>query len=189
MFSIFAKGSILDFRLGSTNVLSKKLNVFFDEEHFCLHWNRSQIEKCGNVVGPRKFQENRMTIIHINSFIKIGSINSFKSWLPVIKLVSWQMCFISPNPPRETLASTSRSPALPRYLPLLQIFLKNYSFRYFFGRSYHYQISHQNTVYKEATPFWSFLAIFIDGSSQPRSQCNVLEKTLLSYRGSFFIHL
>ena len=88
MFSIFLKGSILDVRLGSTNVLSKKMNVFFNEEHSCLHWNHSRIEKCGNVGGCWKFQENRTAIVHINTFIKIGSISSFKRWLLVLKLVS-----------------------------------------------------------------------------------------------------
>ena len=133
----------------------KIMNDFFDEEHFCLHWNHSQIVKSGNEESCPKFQENWMTIIHINTFIKIGSINSLKSWLLVMKLVSWQICSISSNPPRKTLASTSWSPPLLRYLPLLQIFKKIYSFQYFFGRScYHYQISHWNTAYKEATPWW-----------------------------------
>ena len=131
----------------------KKMNVFFDEEIFCLHWNNSRIEKCGYEGGRWKFQENRTTIIHINTFIKIGSTNGCKSWLLVIRLVSWQMCSISSKPPRKTPSSTSRSPALPSYLPILQIFKKLYSFQYFFGRScyYYHQISHRNTVYKEAT--------------------------------------
>ena len=116
-FSTFAKDSILDVRLGSTNVLNKKMNVFFGEEIFCLHWNNSLIEKCHDAGGRWKFQENRMPITHINTFIKISSINSFESWLLVIRLVSWQMCSVSFNPPRDTPASTSRSP-LPRYLPI-----------------------------------------------------------------------
>ena len=83
-----------------------------------------------------KFQENRSTIIQIKTFIKIGAINSFKSRLLVIRLVSWQMYSVSSNPLRETLASgTSRSPALPRYLPVLQIFKRISSFQYFYGRS------------------------------------------------------
>ena len=150
-FSTFAKDSILDVRLGSTNVLNKKMNVFFGEEIFCLHWNNSLIEKCHDAGGRWKFQENRMPITHINTFIKISSINSFESWLLVIRLVSWQMCSVSFNPPRDTPALTSRSP-LPRYLPILQYLEEIYSFQYFFGRScYYYQISHHNTVYKEAT--------------------------------------
>ena len=57
-----------------------------------------KLKNCGNVGGPRKFQENRMTIIHINTFIKIGSINSFKSWLPVIKLVDRCVPFLPALP-------------------------------------------------------------------------------------------
>ena len=106
------------------------MNVFFDEEIFCLHWNNSRIEKCGYEGGRWKFQENRTTIIHINTFIKIGSTNGCKSWLLVIRLVSWQMCSNSSKPHRKTPSSTSRSPALPSYLPILQIFKKLYSFQY-----------------------------------------------------------
>ena len=51
----------------------------------------------------------------------MGSINSFKSWLLVIRLVSWQLCFISSNSHSETLALTFRS-ALSRYLQIFQIF-------------------------------------------------------------------
>ena len=94
----------------SKNVLSKKMSIFFDEEHFCLHWNHSGIEKCGNVGGSWKFQENRATIIHVNTFIKIGSINSFKSWLLVIKLVDRCVPFLPtlpekllPQPPNHLL--------------------------------------------------------------------------------------
>ena len=55
-------------------------------------------------------------------FIKIGSINCFKGRLLAIRVISWQMCSITSNPPRETLALTYRFPTLPRYLPILQIF-------------------------------------------------------------------
>ena len=133
----------------------KKMNVFFGEEIFCLHWNNSGIEKCRDGGGSWKFQENRTAIIHVNTFIKICSINSFETWLLVIRLVSWQMCSVSFKPPRETPASTSRSSTLPRYLPILQNFEEIYSFQYFSGRScYYYQISHCITVYKEVTPSW-----------------------------------
>ena len=43
-----------------------------------------------------------MTIIQINTFVEIGSVNGFKSWLLAIRLVSWQMRSISSNLPRET---------------------------------------------------------------------------------------
>ena len=112
------------------------MNVFFsDAEIFCLHWNNSRIEKRGVGGGSKKIQENQTTITHINTFIKIRSINSFKSWLLMIRLVNWQMCSVSSNPPKETPASTSRPPASPRYLPILQIFKEIYIFQYFFGRS------------------------------------------------------
>ena len=82
------------------------------------------------------------SIIQINTFIKICSINSFESWLLVIRLVSWKMCFVSFNPPRVTPASTSWSPALAGYHPILQNFEEINSFQCFFWRScYYYQIS------------------------------------------------
>ena len=94
------------------------MNLFFGKEIFCQHWNNFWIQKCRNAGVSWKFQENWMPIIHINTFIKICYINSFESWLLVIRLVSWQMCFISSKPPRDTPASTSRSPSFPRYLPI-----------------------------------------------------------------------
>ena len=158
MFSIFAKGSILDVRLGSTNVLSKKMNVFFDGEHFCLHWNHSQIEKCVNVGGRRKFQENRRSIVHSNTFIKIGSINNFKSWLLVIKLVDRCVPFLPtlpekllPQPPDLLLYQDISH--FCRFLKELIILIELISISY--GKScYHYQISYRNTVYKEAASLW-----------------------------------
>ena len=129
--------------------------VFFGEEIFCLHWNNSRTEKCRDRGGSWKFLENRTPIIHINTFIKICSISSFESWLLVIRLVSWQMCSVSFDPPRKTPASTSRSPALSRYFPILQNLEESYSFQYFFERSCcYYEIPRRNTVCKEVTPLW-----------------------------------
>ena len=69
-----------------------------------------------------EFKNVGRTIIQINTFVKIGFINNFKSCLLTIRLVSWQMCSISSTPPRETPASTFRSSFLLRYLPILQFF-------------------------------------------------------------------
>ena len=94
---------------------------------------------------PFKIPRKSDRIIQINTFVKIGSINGFKSWLLTIRLVSKQMCSISFDPLKETPASTSRSPVFPRYLPILQFFKKIYSFQYLFARScYCYQISPEN---------------------------------------------
>ena len=118
------------------------MNVFFDGDIFCLHWNNFPNWKMswwGELVENSK---KITSIIQINTFIKICSINSFESWLLVIRLVSWKMCFVSFNPARVTPASTSWSPALARYHPILQNFEEINSFQYFFWRScYYYQIS------------------------------------------------
>ena len=156
------------------------MNVFFGEEIFCRHWNNSRTEKCRDARGSWKFQENPTPNIHLNTFIKICSISSFESLLLVIRLANWQMCFVSFNPPKDTPASTLRFSSLQRYLTILQNLEEICSFQYFFGRScYYYEISHHNTAYKEATPLRLFFAIFTNGSSQPRSQCNFLEKALV----------
>ena len=77
------------------------MNVFFNEEIFCLHWNNSRIEKCRDAGGSWKFQENRTPTIHINTFIKICFINSFESWLLVKRLVDRCVLFLPTLP--ETL--------------------------------------------------------------------------------------
>ena len=99
---------------------------------------------------PLKIRENRTTIIQINAFVKIVSINGFKSWLWMIRLVSEQMCSIFSNPPKETPASTFQSPIFPSYLPILKLFKRISSFQYFLGRSCNcYQISHQNIQWSD----------------------------------------
>ena len=110
------------------------------------------------------------SIIHINTFIKICSINSFESWLLVIRLVDRCVPFLStlqktllPQPPVSQLTDVFRffQPSqrhsclnLPiSFAKISPNILRNleeiYSFQYFFGRScYYYQISHRNTTKK-----------------------------------------
>ena len=126
-----------------------------------------------------------MTIIQINTFVKIGSLNSFKSWLLAIRLVSSQLCSISSNTSRETLASTSQSPVLPRYLQFCKFFQK-IIVSIISLEEVIIIIKFLIEIYKELCQLFT---IFTNGSSQPCSPCNVLEKSLLQYQGSFFINL
>ena len=91
-----------------------------------------------------------MTIIQINTFVKIGSLNSFKSWLLAIRLVSSQLRLVI---------------SLEEVIIIIKFLIE---------------------IYKELCQLFT---IFTNGSSQPCSPCNVLEKSLLQYQGSFFINL
>ena len=129
-----------------------------------------------------KIQENRTKTIQINSFLKICPINCFKIWLISIILADRCVPF-SPTLPRKLL------PEPPDFLLCQDIS----RFWKFCKEFLVFSISLEEVViiikfvikrYKETTPLWYLFAIFNYGSSQPRSPCNILEKSFLLYRGS-----
>ena len=194
LLNIFAKSSIVNIRLGSEYASKLSIKQFFpiiiiDPQ---MLWIKKQmvslltkffvhikiITVCKKEVAKNSKKIIQITtIIQINTFITKDSINGFISWLLAISLVSWQMCSISSNPPRETPASTSKSPVLSRYFPFFANFLK--SFQHFFWRScYYYQISHWNIQRSNHIPI--AFCFSTNGSSQSCSSCNISEKSLLS---------
>lgn len=63
----------------STNLLNQKKRMFSTMSKFFVHINTTaDLKKCGEG-GRYKFRQNRTTIIQINTFAKIGSVNDFKS--------------------------------------------------------------------------------------------------------------
>ena len=117
----------------------------FESKNECFLWS---VKTFAHIQTCREFVKNSKTIrwqlsklIHLLKRL----YNDFKSWLLVLRLVSWQMCSIFSYPPRETPASTAGSPVLPRYCLILPIFKRISSFLYFFGRNcYYYHTLHQN---------------------------------------------
>ena len=137
--------------------------------------------------GRSKFQEHQMTFIQIN---KIGSINAFKSrllMLAIRQLVDICVPFLPILPGK----------LLPQPPDLL--FCKDiYQFCKFFKKIIVFSISFEEVViiikflieiYKETTSLRQLFGTFTNGASQPCSPCNILEKSLLSYQGLFFINL